>query len=111
MTTLVEVVFAAAQEADQYHFSRSLYSIGAHMQSEMGEVAEEIAIANGDSYKSPGPDGIDGEAIDLILAGLDLLYVNRGRTLYEDELITIAQPKLAKWLEKIKQGNQEGKIK
>jgi NTP pyrophosphatase (non-canonical NTP hydrolase) len=111
MKSLVETVLAACQKANQYHSTRSLYSIGSAMQAELGEVAEEIAIASGDSYKTPGPDGVNGEAIDLICSGLDLLFKNNGDTLNEQELVAIAQPKLDKWIEKIKQANAEGKIK
>ena len=107
--SLVNQVLASCKEADNYHSTRTLYTVGAAMSSEMGEVSEEIQIAMGDSYKTPGADGVNGEAVDLITAGLDLLYVNN-RDITEEQLMALAAPKLKKWIDKIKQANAEGKI-
>lgn len=107
--SLVNMVFEVSREADKFHRSRSLYTVQSAMSAEMGEVSEEVQIAMGDSYKTPGPDGVNGEAVDLIVAGLDLLYVNN-RNVTEEQLMAIAGPKLAKWIDKIKMANAEGKI-
>jgi len=107
---LFELILSVCKEADKYHSNRSLYSVNSALTSEVGEIAEEVAIAMGDSYKAEGPDGIKGEAIDAINSCMDLLYVC-DRSITEEELVAIARPKLEKWLEKIKQANAEGKIK
>jgi hypothetical protein len=107
--SLVNMVLEISREADSYHKSRSLYTVQAAMSAEMGEVSEEVAIAMGDSYKTPGPDGVNGEAVDLIVAGLDLLYVNN-RDVTEEQIMALAIPKLEKWIDKIKKANAEGKI-
>jgi hypothetical protein len=107
---LIELILGTSKMADNFHRTRSLYSVLAATQAELGELSEEVAIASGDSYKEAGPDGISGEAIDLIISGLDLIYVNNPNVT-EAELLAIAKPKLEKWLLKIMQAKQEGKIK
>jgi hypothetical protein len=73
---LIELILDTSRNADNFHQTRSLYSVLAATQSELGELSEEVAIESGDSYKDHGPDGIQGEAVDMLIAGLDLLYVN-----------------------------------
>jgi hypothetical protein len=64
--------------------------------SEVGELAEEIEIAEGLSNKSSGKDGVTGEAIDAIICLLDIIRrYNPGIT--EDELGFIVAHKLSKW--------------
>jgi NTP pyrophosphatase (non-canonical NTP hydrolase) len=106
---LIELILDTSRNADNFHQTRSLYSVLAATQSELGELSEEVAIESGDSYKDHGPDGIQGEAVDMLIAGLDLLYVNN-RNITEAELIAIARPKLEKWLTKLMQAHG-GKIK
>jgi hypothetical protein len=67
---------------------------------EVGELSEEINVANGLSYKQAGPDGVIGEAIDSIISLVDLIYVyakENNIELTEENLIRIAEEKLAKW--------------
>jgi hypothetical protein len=73
-STIFDSVWAAAKQADIYHPNRTVQSIFNHAQSEMGEIALEINIADGQSYKAPGSDGIVGESLDAIAAILDLIY-------------------------------------
>lgn len=108
--TLVDLILITSRIADNFHKTRSLNSVCHATSAEMGELSEEVSIAMGDSYKTPGPDGINGEGVDLLISGLDLLYVNNPN-ITEAELIAIAKPKLEKWLTKIMQANAEGKIK
>jgi NTP pyrophosphatase (non-canonical NTP hydrolase) len=108
--SLVELILDTSHIADHFHKTRSLYSVLAATQSELGELSEEVAIESGDSYKEHGPDGIQGEAVDMIISGLDLLYVNN-RNVTEAELLAIAKPKLEKWITKLMQAHGEGKIK
>lgn len=71
---IFDSVWEAAKSADMYHKNRTVQSIYNHALSEMGEIALEINIEDGQSYKAPGSDGIVGESIDAIAAMLDLIY-------------------------------------
>lgn len=64
--------------------------------SEVGETAEEVQIAHGVSYKTEGPDGVVGEAVDAILGLLDLIVVHNPE-ITEEQLLQVASRKLAKW--------------
>lgn len=82
---------------------RNTASVFFHASSEIGELAEEILIAKGLSYKKPGADGVIGEAIDAIISLVDLIYVHaksEGICISEQGLIDIAEKKLQKWKEK-----------
>ncbi len=46
-----------------------------HLVSEIGELAEEANIHSGELYKSPGVDGVVGEACDVINCLADLVWV------------------------------------
>lgn len=71
---IFDSVWEAAKSADMYHKNRTVQSIYNHALSEMGEIALEINIEDGQSYKAPGSDGIVGESLDAIAAMLDLIY-------------------------------------
>jgi NTP pyrophosphatase (non-canonical NTP hydrolase) len=107
---LVELILDTSKIADHFHKTRTRNSVMNATTAELGELAEEVNIAEGASYKEAGPDGVKGEAIDLIISGLDLLYVD-DRNVTEAELIAIARPKLEKWITKIMQAHGEGKLK
>lgn len=82
---------------------RDTASVFFHASSELGELAEEILIDRGLSYKKPGADGVVGEAIDTIISLVDLIYVHaksKGISISEQDLIDIAEKKLQKWKEK-----------
>ena len=68
------------------------------MMTEVGELAEEIRVQQGLSTKS-GDDGVFGEAVDVILCAVDMIYVdNPDVTVKEiEKYIAI---KLKKWMEK-----------
>jgi hypothetical protein len=46
-----------------------------HFMSEVGELAEEASIHAGELYKSPGTDGVVGEACDVINCLADMVWV------------------------------------
>lgn len=104
--TLVNRTLFTCRLADQYHPNRNLDSVFKALVSEVGETAVEIDIANGQSYKAPGPDGVVGEAVDAILAALDLIYKAQPN-ITEEEILRIAQPKLDKWIYKIAERQQK----
>ena len=55
---------------------RNRFSVLAKVVEEVGEVSTEVAIVEKMSYKTPGSDGVIGEAIDAIIALTDLIYVD-----------------------------------
>lgn len=101
-SSMVAEVLMKCYEADRYHPERDPNSVLNHVMSEIGEVAIEVNIANGQSYKTPGPDGVIGEAIDAISALIDLIYRVKP-DITEDEMADIARIKCTKWIENISQ--------
>lgn len=99
MKTLFSSVMQASKDADQYG-NRNKYAVFASAVSEIGELGEELTIESGHSYKEPGPDGVLGEAVDTIVALLDLIYVHNPE-ITEYQLIEMAQLKTAKWHRKL----------
>ncbi|AGN30084.1 hypothetical protein VPFG_00082 [Vibrio phage nt-1] len=63
---------------------------------EQGELATEVRIKYGTSYKTADVDGIIGEAVDGILCLLDLIYVDNP-DVTEAEIMQVVRTKLAKW--------------
>ena len=64
------------------------------VQEEVGELALEVAIESGLSYKESGKDGILGEAADVIISTIDVAFT-AGHT--EQELINAIHEKLKQW--------------
>ncbi len=54
---------------------RTAQKVYFHFLSELGELAEEANIAAGELYKDAGPDGVVGEAADVINCIADLLWI------------------------------------
>ena len=78
---------------------RTRYSVYASAQSEMGELADEILILEGDLNKEVGPDGVIGEAIDVIACMLDLIHVH-DPDVAAGVVHSLMQNKLQKWVRK-----------
>lgn len=78
---------------------RTRYSVYASAQSEMGELADEIRILEGDLNKEVGPDGVIGEAIDVIACMLDLIHVH-DPDVAAGVVHSLMQNKLQKWVRK-----------
>ncbi len=76
---------------------RTTSDVLSHMMTEVGELAQEIIISNGKSYKSPGDDGVTGEAIDVMLCALDIIALEEPGC-SEEELFEYAVKKLNKWV-------------
>lgn len=91
--SLIQKTFAAS---DRIKNGRNQTRILAHTMAEVGELAEEVLIANGFSYKQPGADGIVGEAVDVILCALDMIR-QTDPTITEKDIEAIAERKLTKW--------------
>jgi NTP pyrophosphatase (non-canonical NTP hydrolase) len=96
MPTLVDAVKHKSTEMDSLQ-QRNPYGVLSHLMSEVGELAQEISIAQGDAYKPHGKDHIVGEAVDVMLCVLDLIHVC-DPSITEDDLIRIATNKGGKWV-------------
>jgi NTP pyrophosphatase (non-canonical NTP hydrolase) len=94
--TQMSIIQKTFESSDKIKNGRTLIRTLAHTMAEVGELAEEIVIANGFSYKQPGEDGIVGEAIDVILCALDIIH-KHDPLVTEEDLEKIAIRKLAKW--------------
>jgi NTP pyrophosphatase (non-canonical NTP hydrolase) len=94
--TLIEQIF---RTSDVIKNARTPLGVMNHTMSELGELAEEVLIHQGQSYKSPGEDGILGEAVDTIICILDLIRITYP-DVSEQELQKIAELKLKKWVVK-----------
>lgn len=101
--TLIDVIINTSLEVED---NRSKYYVLSKIGEEFGELSTEVGITMGDSYKKPGKDGVIGEAIDVIISTLDLIYLENPR-ITEDELIAIAMPKLEKWKAKVEAKKNE----
>jgi hypothetical protein len=65
-------VFSAARSIDNGRTSLDAFT---HCLTEIGELAEEVIIRSGRSYKESGPDGIIGEVIDVMICLIDIEYL------------------------------------
>jgi hypothetical protein len=70
-----EFVNLVRQAAIHVENGRTPMDILDYAMTELGELAEEIIIAGGRSYKAPGKDGVAGEAIDLAVCLVDLAFI------------------------------------
>ncbi len=61
--------------SDKLKDGRTIADVIGHTMEELGELATEVKIADGKSYKDPGVDGIVGEAVDVIVCLLDWAYI------------------------------------
>lgn len=80
---------------------RNETSVILHVMEEVGELALELAIHNGTSYKLAGSDGVIGEAVDSIICLIDLIYCHNPN-ITEEELQVIFTKKTQKWIDKTK---------
>ena len=78
---------------------RDIGSIQRSLVAEVGELSEEVDIALGTSYKTPSEDGVIGEAIDVIVASLDLISVHNP-DFTEEQFMEYALKKMNKWKSK-----------
>lgn len=66
---------------------------------ETGELATEVAISLGFKKRAPGPDGVIGEAVDLIITAVDMINAERPGITWQ-EVMEVVIPKCNKWAEK-----------
>lgn len=72
---------------------------------ELGELAVEDLIANGQTYKKPGADGVKGEAVDLAICAMDMFVLQCDPNMTAEEIqrefLTYMVVKLNKWKKSI----------
>jgi len=68
-------LFEIAHEVSAVVPPRSAEKVYLHLLSEIGELGEEASIAAGELYKSPGADGVVGEAADVVNCLADLVWM------------------------------------
>lgn len=90
---MIDLVFKTADEVPAGRESRDILT---SLVEEVGELSTEIGIQSGHTGKTPGPDGILGESIDVILCALDMIRINYPDVTKED-ITKIAEKKCAKW--------------
>lgn len=86
MSRLILKICSTASSIDN---GRNADDILDYALTELGELAEEIVIANGRSYKPAGKDGVSGEAIDLTLCLVDLLLATDPEHMQRDALLPV----------------------
>ena len=96
MTLITEVVLTC----EHIQSPRTAADILLHAVTEIGELALEIQIDEGKSYKQTGDDGIVGEALDVIVCMIDIIYNQMGQFFEEEQLVDWVRPKLEKWKSK-----------
>jgi len=92
----IDIVRHFAREINN---GRTLFDIYQHGQREMVELDEEL----GHYYEARpgGPDGVVGEAIDVIACMLDTIFVFRPETT-DEEITAILLAKCQKWARRYK---------
>jgi NTP pyrophosphatase (non-canonical NTP hydrolase) len=75
--------------------NRSVNEIFLQLSEEVGELATEISVLRGYSKKPQGKDGVVGEAIDVVICAIDILYVLYRTS--EEDIDAKIREKLAKW--------------
>lgn len=63
---------------------------------ETGELATEVAIDLGFKKRKPGTDGVIGEAVDVIVASVDMIYAENP-LITVDEIYELVAAKCGKW--------------
>jgi len=97
MNDIIKVVFDAS---DSIKNNRTLSGVFYSLSEEVGELATELGIECGHINKTPGPDGILGESIDIIVCVLDLIRI-KYPNVTAGQLSNIAFNKCEKWKDSI----------
>jgi len=96
LLTVFQQIWATSKKI---HDGRNKYKVLAKANEEIGELSEEIMIAEGDHYKEPGKDGVIGEAVDVIICMGDMIF-QEDPNITEEQVLAIISKKLNKWVEK-----------
>lgn len=97
------VVSKVLELSDSIKDSRTMNQVYAKLGEEFGELGLEVNIENGYVKNKPkGKDGVTGEAIDVIICALDIIYLNNPDLTKEellDKIATVMLAKKQKWAE------------
>lgn len=96
MVSIVQGVLNVCQTIDS---PRTIHTVFDHMLSEVHELEME--------FNSLGEDGVIGEAVDVILCALDVIYQDNPNVT-EDDIARVVERKLTKWVRLY--GNQTKEI-
>jgi hypothetical protein len=79
--------------SDAIRNDRTLSDIGDHLRGEVQELDQELIATD------PGEDGIAGEAVDVVLCALDIVF--KARPDWSDaDIVAYAERKCRKWASK-----------
>lgn len=92
-TGLIEMVKATSERVGTRNRNAILHSLV----EELGELHTEVAIENGTKKREASPDGVVGEAIDVLVVILDLLHLELGEQITSQAFLDRVQSKLNKW--------------
>jgi hypothetical protein len=93
MSRLISYIFAYS---DAIKDGRTSQEILTHAMTDLSELATEVQIAAGNSYKEAGSDGVVGESIDLIIRAIDMIH-QVDPTITPEQLSEMTLLKLMKW--------------
>lgn len=79
--------------SDRIRDGRSIEEISVHLEDEVEELAIEVTGV------MPGEDGVAGEAVDVMLCALDLIFKARPDWTNQD-IFAYAEKKCQKWYDK-----------
>ncbi len=91
MITLANTIFEGCRSIKD---GRNKIDVIAYVKEEFEELQDEVMMAEVNG--KPGPDGIVGEAIDLMINTIDMILLEHPE-ITEAQLIAIAKRKIAKW--------------
>lgn len=94
---LIEMVKATSVRVG----TRNVDAIFKSLVEEVGELSTELAIEAGTKKRDPSPDGVVGEAIDVLVVVLDLLHLKLGNEVTGQAFLDRVQSKLNKWEGKV----------
>lgn len=90
---LIEIVKATSVRVG----TRNVDAIFKSLVEEVGELATELSIEAGTKKREASPDGVVGEAIDVLVVILDLLHLKLGDDISGQAFLDRVQSKLNKW--------------
>lgn len=95
---MIKTTFTASRLAKDGRTPKEVLMV---LMEEVGELATEISIETGfKKNREPSEDGVVGEAVDVILAALDIIAIHRP-DITEKELKSLALSKCNKWLSNV----------
>jgi phosphoribosyl-ATP pyrophosphohydrolase len=99
MSCPIGYILSVSQKYCTYDKKRIMLAVT----EETGELATEVAIACGDKDRPPSPDGVIGEAVDLIITAVDMINAHQPGITVE-EIYAIVNNKCNKWIAKVEKG-------